>query len=283
MTHDSQTAPAPTFLFIGGDRCGSKSLHNMFRQHPDCYVPPIADPYFFDKNYDRGINWYLGLFAAAPPDVKAIGEFSHDYIHSPEAAQRIARHLPGVKLLATLRHPIERTFSSYLATRSAGFIHASFAQALRETPLLIENSLYADRLEIYFELFDRNQIKVLFFDDLEADPRQFGKQAFQFVGLNPLEEIDYWRRMSQSSGPRLPYSGMISKQAANFLRRMGWVNLLGRAKSNALMRSIFYRPYEASEKPRPDPQSRQMLQETFAPQIDRLEKMLHCDLSHWRK
>ena len=63
----------------------------MFRQHPDCYVPPIADPYFFDKNYGRGLDWYFKLFADAPPTALAIGEFSHDYIHSPEAAERIAR------------------------------------------------------------------------------------------------------------------------------------------------------------------------------------------------
>ena len=64
MSTKTQVAVRPTFLFIGADRCGSKSLHNIFRQHPECYVPPIADPYFFDKNYDRGMDWYLDLFSA---------------------------------------------------------------------------------------------------------------------------------------------------------------------------------------------------------------------------
>ena len=66
----------PTFLFIGADRCGSKSLHNMFRQHPDCYVPPIADPYFFDKNYDRGLDWYFKLFADSPASALGSGNCS---------------------------------------------------------------------------------------------------------------------------------------------------------------------------------------------------------------
>src|SRR5262245_50096316 len=107
-TSNTSTRVRPNFLFIGADRCGSKSLHNIFRQHPECYVPPIADPLFFDKNYERGMDWYLDLFADAPAAARAIGEFSHDYIHSLEAAQRIAADLPNVKLLATLRHPIER-------------------------------------------------------------------------------------------------------------------------------------------------------------------------------
>ena len=153
----------PNFLFIGADRCGSKSLHNMFRQHPDCYVPSIADPYFFDKNYDRGLDWYFKLFEAAPPTAKAIGELSHDYIHSQEAAERIARDLPSVKLLATLRHPIDRTFSSYASAYSAGVIRMPFEKAIEKVPMLLGNSMYADKLRTYYKLFEQDQIKVLLF------------------------------------------------------------------------------------------------------------------------
>ncbi len=273
----------PTFLFIGADRCGSKSLHNMFRQHPGCYVPPIADPYFFDKNYDRGLDWYLKLFENAPATAQAIGEFSHDYIHSPEAAERIARDLPDVKLMATLRHPVDRTFSSYASAHSAGVIRVPFEQALQDVPMLIDNSLYADKLEAYFEHFGRDRIKVLFFDDLANDPAEFGKQAFQFLGLPFVEEIDYGRRMSQLSESRIPFSGAVSKQAANLLRRLGWVELLGKLKSNHFVRSLFYKPYSSESKPQVEPHVRKMLGEVFEPQIERLEKMLGRDLSAWRE
>ncbi|HQX49350.1 MAG TPA: sulfotransferase [Planctomycetaceae bacterium] len=283
MPSGKSSTPQPTFLFIGGDRCGSKSLHNMFRQHPECYVPPIADPYFFDKNYERGLPWYLGLFANAPVGVKAIGELSHDYLHSRQAAERIRQHLPDVKILVTLRHPVDRSFSSYAAAHSAGVIGTSFQLAIREVPMLIENSLYADRLQVYFDLFPREQIKVLFFEELENDPQRFGEEAFAFVGLPPVDGIDFGRKMSQLSQSRLPYSGMISKQVANLCRRLGWVNLLGWAKSNKFVRSLFYKPYAAGEKPEADSESKIMLQEIFSPQIDRLEVMLQCNLSHWRR
>ncbi len=272
----------PNFLFIGADRCGSKSLHNMFLQHPDCYVPPIADPYFFDKNYGRGLDWYYKLFEDTPSTAQAIGEFSHDYIHSPEAAERIARDLPDVKLLATLRHPVDRTFSSYAAAQSAGVIRMPFEQALKAVPMLIEYSLYADKLETYFKHFPRDRFKVLFFDDLSADPASFAKQAFDFLDLRFVEEIDYGRRMSQLSKSRLPFSGAVSKQAANLLRRLGWVELLGKLKSNHFVRSLFYKPYSDSSKPQMEPHVRRMLCEVFEPQMERLETMLGRDLSAWK-
>lgn len=278
----TQVTVRPTFLFIGADRCGSKSLHNIFRQHPECYVPPIADPYFFDKNYDRGMDWYLDLFAAAPGSAKAIGEFSHDYLHSSAAAARIAANLPDVKLLATLRHPIDRAFSSYASAASAGVIRTSFEQAINEVPMLIGNSLYAGELKVYFDLFPRDQIKALFFDDLEADPAAFATQAFDFLDLPFVDEINYAERLSVLSKSRFPLSGTLSKLGANALRKVGWVSLLGRLKSNPQFRSLFYRPYESADKPQVDAETRKRLRDVFAPQIDALEEMLGRDLSSWR-
>jgi hypothetical protein len=272
----------PTFLFIGADRCGSKSLHQIFRQHPNCYVPTIADPYFFDRHYDRGLDWYLDLFAAAPAGTQAIGEFSHDYIHSAAAAERIAKHFPEIPLLATLRHPIERTFSSYASAYSAGVISTTFEQALKEVPMLIGNSLYADKLRVYREWFPPEQLKVLFFDDLETDPRAFAGQAFELLNLPLVDEIDYGQRMSVLSCSRFPLSGPLSKLGAHALRKLGWVNLLGTLKSNPQFRSLFYKPYATDEKPQIAPDTRKRLSEVFAPQIDALEKMLSRDLSAWR-
>lgn len=272
----------PNFLFIGADRCGSKSLHNFFRQHPDCYVPPIADPLFFDVNYERGMDWYLDLFAAAPKSARAIGEFSHDYIHSAPAAERIAAHFPDIKLLATLRHPIDRAFSSYASAHSAGVIRTSFEQAVKEEPFLVGRSMYADKLKVYYNFFPPEQLKVLFFDDLEADPRAFAGQAFEFLDLPLIDEIDYGKRMSVLSRSRFPLSGPLSKAGALSLRKLGWVNLLGTLKSNARFRALFYKPYTASDKPQVTPETRKRLSEIFAPQIDALETMLGRDLSAWR-
>lgn len=272
----------PNFLFIGADRCGSKTLHNIFRQHPDCFVPAIADPYFFDKYYDRGIRWYYELFANASPAVQAIGEFSHDYLHSAVAAARIAEHLPDVKLLVSLRHPVERTFSSYASAKSAGVIRTSFERALDEVPMLIGNSLYADELEVYLKLFPREQLKILLFDDLQTGSRRFAEQAFEYLGLRTVDYIDYDERKSVLSKSRFPLSGTLSKAGANTLRRLGWLELLGKLKSDKRFRSIFYQPYSSADRPKIKPDTRKRLNDIFAPQIDRLEKLVDRDLSHWR-
>ena len=272
----------PTFLFIGADRCGSKSLHNIFRQHPDCYVPAIADPYFFDRTTSGA---WIGIWTCLPPprgQSARSASFRTTTFIRPAAAERIASHFPDVQLLASLRHPIERTFSSYASACSAGVIRTSFEQAVEEVPMLVSGSLYADKLRIYYDWFPPEQLKVLFFDDLEADPRAFAGEAFKFLGLPVVDEIDYGKRMSVLSRSRFPFSGPLSKLGAHALRRLGWVNLLGSSKATRGFARCFTSPTQLATGRRFCPETRKRLGEVFAPQIDALEEMLGRDLSAWR-
>ena len=157
----------PNFLYIGPDKSGSTWLFHVLSRHPECYVPAAKDIYFFDRYYDRGLEWYLSFFKDAPPKAKAIGELSHDYLFSAQAASRIARDLPCVRLVTNLRNPVERTFSHYLYLVRSGKTNQSFEIALEQFPELIDNSLYAKHLSAYFREFRRANIRVLFFDRLQ--------------------------------------------------------------------------------------------------------------------
>ena len=97
----------PNFLHIGPGRTGSKWLHKVMQAHPEIYVPRIADLYFFDRieNYRKGNNWYLEYFGHVNPVIhKAVGELSHDYLSSADAAKRIFKFNPEMKLLITVRN-----------------------------------------------------------------------------------------------------------------------------------------------------------------------------------
>ena len=85
----------PTFLFVGADKCGSTWLFKVLQQHPQCFVPAAKDIYFFDRYYGRGLQWYASFFSSAPRSARAIGELSHDYLYSEQAAERIASTLPA--------------------------------------------------------------------------------------------------------------------------------------------------------------------------------------------
>lgn len=271
----------PNFIFIGPDKSGSSWLHTILRQHPECFVPPSKDIYFFDRYYHRGFGWYLHHFRQANAGHKAIGELSHDYLFSPEAARRIRQDLPGVRLLTSLRQPIDRSFSQYLFMVRNGVTKAPFEQAIDEFPSLLGNSFYGRHLKAYFEIFDHSRIKVLFFESLQRDPRGFGREVFDFLGLRMIESLPFETKVLAASRPRSETLAHLTHVAAVQARHLGLGRLVGRLKQGPL-RAVLYRPYEAKERPSISAKTWAKLGAVFEPDIVHLEGLLGHSLDAWR-
>ncbi|MDQ1694823.1 MAG: hypothetical protein QOJ03_176, partial [Frankiaceae bacterium] len=52
----------PTFLIAGAQRCGSTTLFSLMRQHPQLFLARPKELHFFDRYWDRGIDWYRSQF-----------------------------------------------------------------------------------------------------------------------------------------------------------------------------------------------------------------------------
>lgn len=271
----------PTFLFIGPDKTGSSWLFYILRQHSDCFVPPAKDIWYFDKYYNKGEDWYYSFFEDAPKNTRAIGELSHDYLFSPGAAERIAKDLPKIKLLACLRDPVERTFSQYLYLRRSGITKEPLRDAIEEHPRLIDNSLYYKHLSVYFDYFSREQIKILWFEDLKSDSEEFAKEVFRFLGVPHDPDIDYDRRVRPAGEARSFYVAKVLKWAGLIVRELGLSNLVGYVKNSRWINNLFYRSFQGSEKPQIGKEMEKNLREEFLEDIHLLESLLEVDLSHW--
>ena len=271
----------PNFIFIGPDKTGSSWLHYVLGQHPQCYVPPSKDIYFFDRYYERGLDWYLRHFTACPPDARAVGELSHDYLFSPAAAARIRRDLPEVRLLTSLREPLDRSFSQYLYMRRNAITQKPFEAAIEDHPEILSNSLYGRHLSAYLELFPRSRLKVLFFDGLKADPQAYALEVFEFLGL-PRVELDFQSQIRPASRARSRLAARAAHLAAVRARDCGFGRLVGWAKESWLQKALF-RPYAAEERPRLAPETRRRLSGYFEADLRQLERLLGVDLDRWRE
>ena len=130
----------PDFLVIGGQRCGTTSLFKTLRAHPAVLAPVLhKGVHYFDTSYSRGMGWYRGHFPLEATARRIEGrtgvrplafESSPYYMFHPLAAERIARDLPGVKVLVLLRDPVERAYSAHAHELARGFETEDFATAL---------------------------------------------------------------------------------------------------------------------------------------------------------
>lgn len=271
----------PTFLFVGPDKSGSSWMSYILSLHPDCYVPPAKDIYFFDRYYDKGLDWYLSHFSLAPSSVKAIGELSHDYLFSKEAAKRIKTHLPTVKIVICLRNPIERALSQFQYMRRGGEVGADFHEAAKKFPRIIGNSQYLANLRVYFDIFGADQVEVLIFEDLKTNATTFGKDLLMRLGLNPEIDLPFEKRVREAGMARNRYLSLSLKAGANFSRKLGFSNLVGRIKNSSISK-LAYRDFRKNERIiLTYAQKRDLWTTYFQFENDELTKIVGRDLSYW--
>lgn len=276
--------PRPTFLYIGADKSGSTWLYHALDIHPQVYVPEIKDLYFFDRYFERGVDWYVSKFASASSNHKAIGELSHDYLYSEDACNRIRATFPEIKLIVFLRNPVDRAFSHWLYRRRLGLTDASFEQELESYSTLLEKSRYGRHLRRYLERFDREQLYIGFFSRLQKDPVSFANEIYSFLGVSSLShasDILSQRRLPAAKARNQAVARLVHR-AAQWARTARLERAVGLIKKNDIVQRVLYRRYGPNERPSMRPETRARLMEKFERDIAELEHLLGRDLPELR-
>jgi Sulfotransferase domain len=263
----------PNFLHLGPSKSGSTWLHEVLISHPEIYLTGAKDLYFFNRYYDRGLNWYQAQFRDARSEHDIIGEVCPDYLACPEAPDRIYACLgPDVRLMVTLREPVARAFSGYLYLRKHGLAAGSFQETALTWTELLDEGRYATHLRRYLRAFDRKRLYVALFDDLEADPQAFLDGITDWLGVSryPVGSALLKPQLPASEARWLPLA-MLAKHGANWARRHDGAALIGRVKRSPLVQRALYRPFGA-ERPVMPPGDVAFVHEQLAEEIAGVEE-----------
>lgn len=223
----------PDFLMVGTQRGGTTSLFRALAAHPAVVQPNFhKGVHFFDVNYPRGLGWYRGHFpvrtlaerradGAAPQAFESAGY----YMHHPLAPERIARDLPGVKLIVLLRDPVVRAYSAHKHELARGFETEPFERALDLEPerlarrvekikadpgyvshghrhhSYLDRGQYADQIERLFELFGRERVLVLYAEDFFSEPEPYYDSVLDFLGLPRWRPASFERHNARPGSP----------------------------------------------------------------------------------
>jgi hypothetical protein len=262
----------PDFLYIGTSKAGSTWLFNALSVHEDVWLASNKGLYFFDAHFDRGVDWYRQQFEDA--DGRAVGEFSHSYLSSPEAPARIAAYSPSMRLLVCLREPVDRAFSDYLdLVKNNGFA-GSFSQAVEQYPRLLDRGRYATHLSRYLEHFPAAQLHVGLFDDLKTSPQGYADEVYDFLGVDRVAlSAGHLRARMPAGRPRNATMVGLTKRASKVAASVGLRRWRSRIKRSTMVRSALYKEYR-DVKPRPDPDLGLELRRGFAEEVARLDDLL---------
>lgn len=179
----------PTFLVIGAQKSGTSWLHEMLRQHPQIFVPEMKEVHFFIKpeesrfsRLEKGWDWYQSLYE--PHTERVTGDVTPDYIYWDYCAPMIAETRPDAKIVAILRHPVDRAYSQYWMSRRNETHERSFETCLEDSRPLVERGRYAEQLARFFDCFPRANLRILFYEELFADPAKALCGLYGFLGVD---------------------------------------------------------------------------------------------------
>ena len=294
----------PNFLIIGAAKAGTTSLYSYLAQHPQVYMSEQKEPRFFalegeQPNYGgitQGINRgsistledYQKLFEGVT-DESAIGEASTIYLYSEKASERIQYHIPNAKLIAVLRNPADRAFSSYVHLVRDGFETLSFAEGLQAEQSRREENwqplwfyqhrgFYYEQLKRYFERFDSGQIKVYLYEDLVKSTQTVAQDIYRFLGVDDSFVPDLTRSNVSGIPKRRWLQNLFMKD--NPLKS-AVKPLLPKQIRKRISRDVHRK--NTGDKPTFPVEVRQQLVETYREDILKLQDLLNRDLSIWLK
>lgn len=226
LTSSSRTFP--DFMVIGFPKCGTKSLFSYVTQHPNIGIPTKYGKYFFDANFNRGINWYKAHYPTEKQKRMlkekngkyCLGDYSARYMMYYPSALRIKKIVPNTKLIVVLRNPADRAYSQFNFKKkwddSLSFNDAieEDEKRLQNWEYMVENNLitrenhvetktpyftmgkYVTHLKEWFKVFPKEQFHFVPTDNMsdKIEIQKTVSKVFKFLGLADFEIKEFTRK-----------------------------------------------------------------------------------------
>ncbi|KAM6957357.1 heparan sulfate glucosamine 3-O-sulfotransferase 6-like [Aplochiton taeniatus] len=184
------TKKFPQAIIIGVKKGGTRALLEFLRIHPDVRAVG-AEPHFFDRFYEKGLEWYRNLMPRTL-EGQVTMEKTPSYFVTKEAPGRVCAMNCRAKLIVVVRDPVTRAVSDYTQTLSKNPGLPSFQDlALKNASAgLVDTSwsavrigLYAKHLENWLLHFPSSHILFVSGERLVSDPAGEVGRVQDFLGL----------------------------------------------------------------------------------------------------
>jgi hypothetical protein len=294
----------PDFFIVGAAKCGTTSLYRYLGRHPEVFMPSTKWINYFNVDLASSANcacWddYLTHFADAG-DARRVGEASESSLYSKRAAAGIRDACPGADIIIMLRNPVDVLHSLHSQLLFSGVEDIEdFAEALAAEPdrkrgerlppvthhpqewlLYREAAQFAEQVERYLDVFGRDRVQVILFDDFRNDTAGVYADTLRFLGVDPGFQPDFDVHNANAAVRNRRLDGFMRRPPESVRRLVRAV-----LPATGLRRGIAgrLRRLNTTETPRPalDPALRAELQRELAPDIERLAELIGRDLGHW--
>lgn len=287
----------PNLFILGAPKCGTTSLYTYLKDHPQIYMSPAKEPHYFNKDSKnrrfKELIEYEKLFFDVPDIAEYLGEASTWYLFSKTAVPNILSYNSDSKFIVMLRNPIEMAPSlhkQHLYTHVESVTNFKEAWDLqdrrkegekipkhcRDKSMLLYGPVckLGHQLERLYKNCNKENVLVLFLDDLKKDPAKLIKCIENFLGIKKWVPKQFpvanaaTTNASSTIRNMIIHAGKI-KRKLNINFSLGVLNNLSNLNSKNESWSI-------------DDKMKEKILEYFYDDINLIETITGANLNHWK-
>ena len=296
----------PNFFMVGAPKCGTTALSEYLRTHPNIYISPLKEPFYFADDFPayreaKTEQEYLKkFFADVLPQHKVVGEASALYLYSSVALTNLYRFDPNAKIIVMLRNPVDVVYSYHSQLLYDGdenepdFERAWRLQEFRKKdknisvfcrePRLLQYAEFAklgEQIERLLNIFPSENIHIIWFEEFANSTSSVYEKVLGFLEV-PSDNRTEFERVNANKAHKSSLLGKVTQKPPKFLVNAAMKTKEVMGFSNwGVLDAIRSFNSEATTRKALSEDFRAELVAEFATDIQKLSSLLDKDLSHW--
>lgn len=297
----------PNFFIVGAPKSGTTAMSGYLGSHRNIFFSKPKEPCFFCTDFPGqcevdSATGYFSLFENANEGHIAVGEGSVWYLYSEAAIRNIYDYDKNAKLIAMLRNPVEQVYSMHqeLYFRryevEQDFTKAWNMQAVRDKGKNVPThckeakflqyakiASYGVQVERALDIFPREQIKFIIFDDFKKDTHKVYLDVLDFLGV-PDDGLNVFKPSLESRRHKVHWLGtfLINQPPWLIKSKDAFRKVLGIQRFGVRDMVAKYNTVVEGRAPLPG-DFLEELKIYFRSDIDKLSLLLGRNLMHWYK
>lgn len=294
----------PNTFLIGAQKAATTSFYNWLSQHPEICAPIAVKDYAFftrDEYYSKGPEHLSEFYTEEYSGEKIVMQGSVHYIYFEEALARIKDFNPEAKFILILRNPVERAISAYEYAVKFNYEYLEIEEAFDKEQVRLtdddvrvrseltykHHGLYFKQILVFLKYFRKEQIKIILFDDVAAQPLRVLKNTFAFLEVDQdfKPEVKSLNTTGRVKNKKLQKIAFGDGKLRNFMvKKVLPFFISEKAKANLRWKVIDMNTETAASDyiKNTSPKLLSELYNFYREDIEQLEAFLDRDLRNWK-
>ena len=229
------------FLCVGFTKCGTTSLYQALKQNKQIYMPKEKEILYcnWKNEYLDAPERFFEMYFSRIPEKKRRGCIEPTYFHHANTVYESFGN--KTKLIFMLRNPMDATYSYFKMMMRRSYEpqqrmyykkYGSYCPEMFEE--YMEDYIFSRKdqrfsydiwLKEYLQFWKKEEIMVIFFEEIIKEPERILKEVQEFIGVQPkkIQELPYSNQGKQVARNYFSarVNGKLHKMAVNNKKEAG--------------------------------------------------------------